>query len=270
MHKIDDIEKIKKVELDILLFVRDFCEKKQLRYFLCGGTLLGAVRHKGFIPWDDDIDIYMPRPDYDKFLMTFNLDLSENYKVLSPQNEGYYYNFAKVIDTRTKLIENNVNEISEMGVYIDIFPLEGMPTDCKEQKTHFKKLNRLRESIFDYEYRFPKIRKNLGKYIYRIYTYILCQFRSLNECQENYIKEALKYPYNESEFVFVTGGRYKTKDIFPVEYIGDGVKIQFENEVFCAPAEYKKVLSQIYGDYMKLPPQKDRVNRHSFIAFYKE
>ena len=270
MQIIEDIEKIKKIELDILIFVKDFCESNNIRYYLCGGTLLGAVRHKGFIPWDDDIDIYMPRPDYDRFLDIFNSEANEWYKVLSPKNQGYYYNFAKVVDTRTKLIEREVNPINEMGVYIDIFPLEGMPEEKDKQMNRFKRLNKLRERVFDYEYGFPRLRKNIPMYIYRVCTYFVCKFRSLDKCQSDYTLEAMKYSYNNARYVFVTGGRYKTKDIFPFEYIGDGIDILFENTLFKAPKEYEKILRQLYGEYLQLPPEKDQVKRHGFLAYSKE
>ena len=118
-------EELKRIQLDLLQKTADFCEQNGLRYFLCGGTLIGAVRHKGYIPWDDDIDIAMPRPDYDRFINTFNKQ--ENYyQVVSRENNhAYSYAFAKVYDNRTILQELHYKG-STFGVYIDILPADGV------------------------------------------------------------------------------------------------------------------------------------------------
>ena len=124
MKKELSLEEKKKILVSILSEVHNFCDENNLKYFLPGGTLIGAVRHKGFIPWDDDIDIYMPRNDYEKFLCEFNKE-SERYQVISLKTDGYYLPFGKVIDTKTVLIEN-VDSDYKMGIYLDIFPLDNL------------------------------------------------------------------------------------------------------------------------------------------------
>lgn len=124
MKKIET-EEMKKLELDMLIDVAKFCDENDIRYYLSGGTLLGAVRHKGFIPWDDDIDISMPRPDYLKFVSTYN-GSSEFYQVQSIENnDKYWRTFAKVFDTRTYLKEDAIRMPKDgNGVFIDIFPID--------------------------------------------------------------------------------------------------------------------------------------------------
>ena len=126
-------EEAKRVELDILLHVAKFCDEHGLRYFLAYGTLIGAVRHKGFIPWDDDIDIQMPREDYEKLLELYPKEnTDEKYFLLAPEMKGAHHPYAKIIDTRTVKKELGAKKNNPLGVDIDVFPLDGQPDGDKE------------------------------------------------------------------------------------------------------------------------------------------
>ena len=131
MRRITDIKELRDIQMGILDDVHKFCEEQGLRYSLSSGTLIGAVRHKGYIPWDDDIDIYMQRVDYERFLKTYQ-DQQGHYKLLAPsqkeRDEAYYYTFAKVVDLRTKMIEQET-EGYEIGVYVDVFPVDYVTED---------------------------------------------------------------------------------------------------------------------------------------------
>ena len=142
MRRITDIHELRSIQMGILDHVHDYCERHGLRYFLSSGTLIGAVRHKGYIPWDDDIDIYMPRQDYEQFLRNF-LDGTGHFRVLAPspwERAGgeipYYYTFAKVVDTRTLMVETETKGF-EIGVFMDIFPVDYVTDDLKERQRVF-------------------------------------------------------------------------------------------------------------------------------------
>ena len=261
------VDELKSIELEMLKFIDEVCKKEGLRYFLCGGTLLGAVRHHGFIPWDDDIDIFMPRPDYEK-LIELTKD-SKEYRLLSEVDDGYYYNFGKLVDKRTLLIEQQVNPIDSMGIYIDIFPVDGMPESAAECDVHFEKLDGLRNKINGFSQERPHVRKNLLAYIRSWNLYIGNKKRSLSKEQINYKREALLYEYDNSKNVFVTGGAYKKRDVFPKMWISEGTYLEFEGKKFCVPTQYDKYLKQLYGDYMKLPPKEKQVTHHMFKAYWK-
>lgn len=262
------IDDLRIIEFEMLKYIDEVCKKEGLRYYLCGGTLLGAVRHHGFIPWDDDIDLFMPRPDYDRLIEL--LKESSKYRILSATDKGYYYNYGKMVDRRTVLIEQHVNQIDEMGVFIDIFPLDGMPESVAECDLRFKKLDEIRNKINGFSQERPRLRKNLLAYLKSWNLYISNKKRSLSKEQINYKNEALLYGYDDSKNVFATGGAYKKRDVFPKTWLSEGTYLEFEGKKFCVPVQYDKYLKQLYGDYMKLPPKEKQITHHMFKAYWKD
>ena len=260
------IEELKSIELNMLIFIDKTCKESNLRYFLCGGTLLGAVRHHGFIPWDDDIDIFMPRPDYERLIEL--IKDSERYKLLENTDKDYYYNFGKLVDKHTAMIERGNESINGMGVYIDIFPLDGMPNNEGERAKHFEKLDKIRRRITSFSVGKPHFRKNLGILLVNWFYYITNKTTSIQVEQKKYIELAKQYSYDSSEFVYATGGAYKKKDIFPRAWLSAGTELTFESVKFQVPTEYDKYLKQLYGNYMELPPVEKRVSHHHFVAHY--
>lgn len=255
------IEECKKISLDILVDVADFCEKNNLRYFLSVGTLLGAIRHKGFIPWDDDIDIMMPRPDYKKFIETYN---NEYYKVCKPSSGMFYY--AKVYDSRTEKYQINIDykKYKPIGVDIDVFPLDGIVNDEEIINRLYKK-DCLLETLLRLSNQPIFYRKNPIKCINRIIPRIIGSKNLVKMIEKN----AQTYAYDSSDYVIrmrwspngFTGAL--EKEIYDTEFA------DFEGRKFCIPKGYDKWLTRFFGNYMKLPPEEKRQPNHDCKCYLK-
>lgn len=259
-------EELKRTEVEILIAIREFCEKRGIKYFLCGGTLLGAVRHKGFIPWDDDIDIGMLREDYDILVNEFPSD--GRYKVITYKNNNEYrHPFAKVIDTKTVHKETLVRSTEGMGVFVDIFPFEGLGDSMEEAKAIVKKVrhNYHYGNFCQYFYYPPKSIKKIAKNIVILFSFMTRKlyFGSAE-------KLCLKHPFKDSKFAGCPWGQYAEREILPKEAFADVIDISFENGTFSAPVGYDAYLKSLYRDYMQLPPEDKRVTHHSFKAYWKE
>lgn len=253
------LEEIREIQLDILRKVHTFCIKNKLRYSLGGGTLLGAVRHQGYIPWDDDIDIMMPRPDYEKFLLTFN---SENLNIIDcKRTQTYFKPFAKVFDCRTVLEEeNDIN-----GIYIDIFPIEGLPNPQK-WKEYFKNYSALALKLWKLT-KYPNFEKRpYGRIKYLINKIILPKRETIIEQIDSFLA---KYPYDNALYRGVITGRYAEKEFMDAKAFQDYVLLPFEGENFMAIAGYDAYLTKHYGNYMQLPPKEAQISNHKYIAYWK-
>lgn len=257
------IEELKKLQFDILCFVDDFCRKNEIHYWIDCGTLLGAVRHKGYIPWDDDIDIGMLREDYEKFIMLFP-GSSDRYILKSAElNEDYFIPFGKVIDDNTILYEPDKNGY-KLAVYIDVFVYDNAPDDEKILSKMFDRrdlLRRLNHAQTGYHRKTPMIFKeiayHIGKTILKVFPRGYFNKKSIELCKQ-YNNKITKRIGNFTSETRMTG----EKSIFE-----NFVEIEFEGRLFKAPSGYDKWLHAFYGDYMKLPPKEKRVSHHEFEAF---
>lgn len=269
MKKIE-IDEQKKIQLNMLKYIKSICEENSITYFLGGGTLLGAIRHKGYIPWDDDIDIMLPRKDYNKLKNVFNDLKNEEYKLLSYENcDSYYYPFAKIVNTKTKLIEYNQEEIEELGIYIDIFPIDEIPDEEKERKKVFKKFvfyNRLLKCYKHKDFSYLS-KSKISIFVKQILKSIINIFKLKNNILNNIDKICTKYT-NTNTVACITGV-YFEKEIMPKSYISDYVMVEFEGEEFKAPIGYDEYLTKHYGDYMKLPPKEKQVSNHNTKVFWR-
>lgn len=243
------LDDIKRIEIGLLDYVVNVCEQYTLRYFLIFGTLIGAVRHKGFIPWDDDIDIVMPRKDYEQLNKILSQTKSERYVLLNDKTKGYTFPFAKVVDTKTQILEETLEDFEYNGIWIDIFPLDGIKNIFHYKACYL--INKCRAaSIYK---QFPKGRG--GSY----WGWKLCRIIGHRFFAKLFNKICTKYDYEASDEVGVMG-TYKTH--FPREIMDEITLLEFEGKKYCAPKNYDYILSFTYGDYMKLPPENERITHH--------
>lgn len=257
-----DSDELKAIQLDLLQKTTEFCEKNGLRYFLCGGTLIGAVRHKGYIPWDDDIDIAMPRKDYDKFVKCFNQPGNYYQVVNLTTNPAYAYPFAKVYDNRTVLNELHYPG-DTFGVYMDIFPVDGV-----NDVGQIKKIILLRKFLNTKRANYQ--RRTIPKMIINTFGKLLLLPFSAHQIGQWMDEEARKYEFGSLPSAGVIVNPISLGEKVDKSVFDSDVYQEFEGRKYRVPVGYDAWLRSIYGDYMQLPPVEDRVTHHTFEAYWKD
>lgn len=266
------LEEIKKAQLEILVYVDKICKENNIKYTIAYGTLLGAIRHKGFIPWDDDIDIMLVRDEYEKLLEVLYQHNGGRYKVFSLRDKGYYFSFAKITDQKTVLVEKNWPYFEGMGAFIDIFPVDYVKKNEIEiiTKKAVYYTNQLQCCLTNIWYNSPNIMKRIVKYIIRLPKAMIARAKG-----EKYWKNQIDIFYKkcndnvEAECL----GRLAAQPlpaIWNKEIFENYTEYTFEDYTFMGVKDYDKYLSSYYGDYMKLPPVEKRNSGHDFIAYWKE
>lgn len=257
MYQLSDKE-VKQHILNILVKFKELCNKYDLDYSLVGGTLLGAIRHEGFIPWDDDIDVAMSRPMFNKMIKIFSQKnvLPPYLKLIGSPLGNSIYPFIKIVDTRTKVIEKTSNE--DMGLWIDIFPIDGLPDNEKEVKKVYNKAKILHSmiSLIPSDTEGTSMLKKLIKPTARFICKNIIGARRINNWCE---KLCNQNNYCESRVVgCIIWGRALEKEAMPKKIFEERTNVKFENEYFSAIKDYDSYLSNLYGDYMKMPPKDER------------
>ncbi|MCM1320692.1 MAG: LicD family protein [Bacteroides sp.] len=262
------IEDIRRIQLEMLDYFDDLCRKNNLRYSLSGGTLLGAVRHKGYIPWDDDIDVFMPRKDYEQFLLAADKSEQNYYKIFSPfNNEFYYYPFSKLVDVRTKIDENHDRPLPQIGIYIDIFPIDGLPNNEKKRKNYWNRIRKIKR-VCTMVYQKKAHGENMLKQIFRYVMFFLLKLVKANTIAKFLNTISSCYEIEKSDYAAVSLFGYGEKEQMPVSVLSDFSELQFEGKMYKVIKNYDLYLSNLYGDYMKLPPENQRQMKHGFSAYY--
>lgn len=263
MRKLN-VEELKQIQLSILDDIHGFCVKNNIRYSLSGGTLIGAVRHKGYIPWDDDIDLMMARPDYDRFLQTFVSDKDE--VVDLSKIDSCIEMFAKVSRKGTRMYDAGFGR-NLFGVNVDVFPIDGAPDVIPEN--HVTKILKKREIL-------PKIcpfyrTATTGKFLLYL-KYLLKRIVYFYPHNLMFVKEEIneltrKYDFSQSKFAGAFLGSNGLKEIIAKSSFDDYIYLPFEGKEYMAIKNYDVYLTSLYSDYMSLPPVDKRISTHTYKAY---
>ena len=264
-----NLRKLQLIELEILKEFVKICNEEKLTYYISGGTFLGAVRNKGFIPWDDDVDVAMPREDYEIFLNIVEKKLNKNYIFQTYRNtENYYHYFSRIVDNTIKVRNNSAKQSKIEPAWIDIFPLDGMPKNKIVLMIHkfvlLSKRALLQFSCFDELVNLnSKNRPFIEKFLIFVGKYVnigkfLNPIKRLNSID----KSLKKYPASKSWCYVNFMGSYKFKSIIDKKVYAEGRLYNFEGLKLNAPYDFDAYLTQIYGDYMVPPKENDR-NKHN-------
>lgn len=260
-----DIDEIKEVELGVMDYIHNICREKGINYSLAYGSLLGAVRHRGFIPWDDDLDIALKRDQYDKLYQAILEDNNSIYKVISWENDSRYpYPFYRVYDSRTVYENNYIQNDIELGICVDVFPFD----DYKDVNKEITKLDMYRRlsvyTLYGIRNKEAGI-KNIIRYLMLVafrLTRVKTWNKKLNDCS--------KVPVN-SEYIdyLMESKKYSTK--IDAKALDQVVEFKFEDRVYNIPTDYDHILTTIYGaDYMEIPPIEKRIQHDDFVAYIKK
>ena len=267
------IREVQMISLDILKDVHDFCVKNDIKYSLCGGTLIGAIRHNGFVPWDDDVDIVMPRPEYDRFIHTYKSE--KGYKLFCPEiDDGVTarIRLTKVCDMERTIMVNGPYAWTDQnpGIGIDVIPADGAPNTIEDAKEHIKELTRYDHLISIYRSKFASYKEVLkyDKVIDRV-RFIIMKLLGLfvnDTVVDEFINLQKKYDYNVASF-FCAGFTYGIGEWQPKGIFDNYILHIFEDTEFYVTSRYDQYLNSLFGNYLELPPEEKRVS-HSFFRYY--
>lgn len=253
MRRITDIKECHCILLDIAKEFAEICDKHHIEYFMLGGTMLGAVRHKGFIPWDDDMDFGVMRKDYDRLQKILKDELHTPYKLYTWENTKIIIGqISKIADDRTVVNEIFKEGFEPIGINIDIFPLDFAKSDGKRFDKHY--LSNLIKKIYGYKY-LPTNSRPLPKKIIALAVKIFLFWMT----KQLYVSLVTKLDTCKSgNFVANNDGAWGLKETMSKDIFAKTKKYQFEDTIFNGVADYDSYLSHLYGDYMQLPPESKR------------
>lgn len=242
------LEEKKQIQLQMLIEIDGFCRKHNIRYSLAYGTLIGAIRHKGFIPWDDDVDIMMPLPDMLRFKEIFRSETMCYCDV--DTDKSYKYAFSRIANTQTYNKDGLIS--TSFGVCIDLYPILGLPRSVKGIEQFFKK---------------AEVELTRRLHIIRLRGLLLkClpikTVPGFNKAMRRYRDFLFQYPYEKTHYFFSNGGELEMRNVHDFDLFEELMEVSFEGHCFMAIARYDDFLRHFYGDYMQLPPENERVPYH--------
>lgn len=260
----DELKQLQQCELAMFKAFHVYCVKHGIRYYALGGTVLGALRHKGFIPWDDDIDVGIPRDDYNLLLNSLNNKMIDNryfFETPISDNPNFCYPFSKLYDTQTTLIENVKNKLVR-GVYLDIFPLDGLGDSKEEAHDNYKiiyrklKLRDLRQNVI------PKTISLHKKVILFVLQHLPEFIISEKKLSQEINEICQRIPFQTAVWGGNLVGAWKFKEVMPISVFGEPTLYDFEDTQMYLPEHAEQYLENQYGDWRKLPPEEKRFSHH--------
>ena len=265
-------QEVKRGLLEILDAFHEFALANDIRYSLGAGTLLGAIRHEGFIPWDDDIDVYVPRPDFDRIVKLAKAGWSNgSLRFTGFEIDGFPMPFVKMIDTSVQVVDRATRASVPLHLWIDVFPLDGVPDDEEQACRYLKKTRLLVYLIKAGNYKFFGAGRTRAKRIAKMLVIPFVRALRLNTWAERkLIETARSLKYDDSSNVCdVVWNAYGPGEIMPRSAFELMTSVNFEGREFRATSAYDEWLRGMYGDYMKLPPEEKRIS-HGIVARRKD
>ena len=259
---------------DVLAFYSELCKKHGLRYFIAYGSAIGAIRHKGIIPWDDDIDVVMPRPDFERLVEICRTTDLGNYELMTPYDTPrYYMPFAKMCNKNTTLLESEEYHCV-LGMYIDIFVYDGMSNDMDVARNMLRQYRKYwnRFTVASSYYSWQKIKAKLGRGEIKdlIHYFILSLNRKYfrNKFLQKIHDTVHAFDYDSCETIIKYPPGYGEREVIPKAMIEESIEVPFENLKVTIQKEYDTMLRRYFGDYMQFPPIEEQQSHHH-IAYFK-
>ena len=270
MKKIETLRQLQLVSIYIYKELLKVCEEHGIRLYLLGGSLIGAVRHHGYIPWDDDIDVCMSRPDYNKLLQITNGKIGEKCKLVDPATDSVYRGVVPVVVyENSSLISGQFKEDENLKISISIFVYDGAPSTKIGQAYYYTKLYILRAEHAlcraDFKHVNTKAAKVVGPILAPFYN-----VTNVYKYKNKILKWQQKYPYETSEYVSTNMDSGSWREVFPKCTFEKSTEIEFEGIKSYAFSNYHDQLTKYYGDYMQLPPIEEQKGKHNFNAWIED
>ncbi len=273
----NNIKVLQTEELKVMKIIKEICEKENIRYFMIGGTLLGAIRHSGFIPWDDDVDLAMPRKDYERFLEVSNKYLPSNIFVQNFRTDDKYrYYITRVLNKNILVEEKRFIGVDTPQAYasVDIFPIDGSPNIKFFRNIHYFRVM-IRRFLMSLCYRDTIDKERKRSKMENLLLNILIKIPFDRIISPNKIKESLdkllkKYGMENSLYSGTIMGAYRIREMVPTVMFGNPKLYKFEDDTFYGPELVDDYLKHMYGNYMKLPPKEQQKTHYTNITIVEQ
>lgn len=270
--EVKDLSLIQKELYALLYEFHKICEANNLIYNMYGGTLLGAVRHKGMIPWDDDIDVSMPREDYEKFIVIVQKNYRDKFVVHVFPQKNYPYPYMKFGNSHSLLLEPLRNRFNKITLFVDVFPIDGCSENAEKRKKDFSKLKKLQHSRGVCVDIIPNLNTVSGKCknFLRCCRYVLFSVCGYRKFLKKEVEISKQYSFQNSKYVCCMAASWFEKGVITKEDYLDRTLYQFGEHEFWGMQNYDFHLTNLYGDYMQPPPVEKRISKHNYLLFLEK